>query len=236
MANFGVPGFAGERSAVIQPILSNRYRVLFYNFGFSGEIAPYDMTRQMRSVGRPNVQFETQSLYSYVSTVYIVTRAEWQEITVRLFDDITNSVQTRVQQQVSKQMNFFDQTMSRAGENYKFEMDIDVLAGGASAGGSSLDPNILQRWSLSGCMITSTDMGELTYENATGMEISVPIRYDNCVVFNQNGLRLGTFSHTPEIQSRRGILSTGAGVAGGLSVNLSGNSVSVGLGGFGLNF
>ena len=33
LANFGVPGLNGDRSAQLQPILSNRFRVLFFNFG-----------------------------------------------------------------------------------------------------------------------------------------------------------------------------------------------------------
>lgn len=227
LANFGVPGLNGDRSAVLMPILSNRFRVVFYNFGNNGEIAPYDMTRQVRSINRPSITFETQTLYSYVSTVYINTRAEWGEVTIRLLDDINNSVQSRVQQQVSKQMNFFDQTMSRAGENYKFEMDLDILAGGASAGRSAADPNVLQKWVYSGCQITNDDPGEMTYETAQGVEVSLTVRFDNCIPFNHLGARMGTYSHLGEISGRRGLASTGTGAGGGFGINI---------GGFSLNF
>jgi hypothetical protein len=224
LVNFGVPGLNGDRSAVLQPILSNRFRVVFYNFGNNGEVAPYDLTRQVRSIARPSLTFETQTLYTYVSAVYINTRAEWSEVSLRLLDSIDNSVMSRVQQQLSKQMNFFDQTMSRAGENYKFEMDLDVLAGGRSAGASAADPNILQRWSYAGCQITNSDPGEMTYETAQGVEINLTIRFDNCVPFNHLGVRMGTFSHAAEIASRRGLASTGTGGAGisigGFSINL----------------
>lgn len=225
LANFGVPGLNGDRSAVLQPILSNRFRVLFFDFGTPGEVAPYDLTRQIRRIGRPNVAFETQTLWSYVSAVYINTRAEWQELTVTFIDDITNSVQRRVQEQVAKQQNFFDQTMSRAGENYKFEMDVDVLAGGQSAGGTASDPNIIQKWCFAGCQIINDDLGELTYEDATAMEISLTLRYDNVVGFDQNGFRMGTFSHAPEINSQSGVASTGIGAQG--SISLTGASSTV---------
>lgn len=211
LANFGVPGLNGDRSAVLQPILSNRFRVLFFNFGTPGEVAPYDLTRQIRRIGRPNLAFETQALYSYVSTVYINTRGEWQELTVTFIDDITNSVGRRVQEQIAKQQNFFDQTMSRAGENYKFEMDLDVLAGGQSAGGSASDPNIIQKWCFAGCQIVNSDLGELTYDDATAMEISLTLRYDNVIGFDQDGFRMGVFSHQEEINSQSGVASTGVG-------------------------
>lgn len=232
LANFGVPGLNGDRSAVLQPILSNRFRVLFYDFGTPGEVAPYDLTRQIRRIGRPNVAFETQTLYSYVSTVYIGTRGEWQELTVTFIDDITNSVMRRVQEQVAKQQNFFDQTMSRAGENYKFEMDLDVLAGGQSAGGTAADPNIIQKWCFAGCHIVNQDLGEMTYEDATAMEINLTLRYDNVIGFNQDGFRMGVFSHSEEIQSQSGVASTGVGAQGSISISGSSSSVITASGSF----
>ena len=227
LANFGIPGLNGDRAAALQPILSNRFRVLFFNFGATQEPAPYDLTRQVRRIGRPNLVFENQTLWSYVSAVYISTRGEWQELNLVFFDDITNSVMRRVQNQVSKQQNFFDQTMSRAGENYKFEMDLDVLAGGASAGGVAADPNILQKWAFSGCQIVNQDLGELTYEDATAMEITLTLRYDNVIGFDQNGVRMGIFSHQDEIQGQTGVASTGTGAPAGFGISISGSSVSI---------
>ncbi len=231
LSNFGVPGLNGDRSAQLQPILSNRFRALFFNFGTPGEVAPYDLTRQIRRMGRPTLEFETQTLYSYVSTVYIGTRGEWGTVDVVFVDDITNSVQQRVQEQVAKQQNFFDQTMSRAGENYKFEIDLDVLAGGQSAGGSASDPNIIQKWCFAGCHITNMNLNELSYEEAAPMEVTLTLRYDNVIGFNQDGFRMGVFSHAPEIGSQAGVISTGSGAAGGSGVSTSGASVSIGVSG-----
>lgn len=231
LANFGVPGLNGDRSAQLQPIFSNRFRVLFFNFGASGETAPYDMTRQVRTISRPNVNFDIQTLYSYVSTVYVTSRGEWQEMTLTFLDDITNSVSQRIENQKAKQQNFFDQTMSRAGENYKFEIDLDVLAGGASAGGTASDPNIIQKWCYAGCQLVSVDYGQMTYENAEAMEISCTVRFDNVIGYNQNGARMGTFSHTNEIQSQAGAASTGTGANGGFGISLGGASVNVGFSG-----
>jgi len=234
LSNFGVPGVNGDRSAVLQPIFSNRYRTLFFNFGLGNEPAPYDMTRQTRKVGRPQLNFYEQAIYSYVSTVYVATRAEWQEMTITLFADITNSAMRRVQNQVSKQQNFFDQTMSRAGENYKFELDLDVLAGGASAGGTAADPNIIQKYSYAGCWIKSYNFGEMTYEDVNAMEIELTIRYDNVIAFDQNGLRMGTYRQTDEIQAQEGVGSIGIG-GGGFNLSIGNGGVSIGNGAFGLS-
>jgi len=220
LANFGVPGLNGDRSASLQPILSTHWRLLTYNFGASSEPAPYDLTRQAKRITLPNVTFEMATLYSYVSAVYIQTRGEWAEGSMVFIDDITNSVRRRVENQISKQKNFFDQTMSRAGENYKFEMDVDILAGGASAGGSASDPNIIRKYVYAGRTLVSIEDGEMSYDQATPKEISVRFRFDNVTTFDQNGNRLGSFSHTNEIQSQSGINSTGAGASGGTGISL----------------
>ncbi len=234
LANFGVPGLNGDRSAVLQPVFPFKFRALFYNFGETSEPAPYDMTRQIKKFPQPQQQTEEQTLYSYVSTVYVASRAEWQEMTIVFYDDITNSVMRRCEGQYSKQQNFFDQTTSRAGENYKFECDLDLLGGGASAGGSVADPNIIRKWCFSGCFIKSNDYGEMDQENKTPMEISLVIRYDNVVGFDQNGVRMGNFSHQGEIQSQTGVTSTGTGgsggisVSGGINIGGAGGGVSIG--------
>ncbi len=234
LANFGVPGLNGDRSAVLQPILTTHWRLLTYNFGATSEPAPYDLTRQAKKITLPSVNFEPATLYSYVSAVYIVTRGEWSEGSMTFMDDITNSVRRRVENQVAKQKNFFDQTMSRAGENYKFEMDVDILAGGASAGGSASDPNIIRKYCYAGCSLISMEDGEMSYDTATPKEITVKFRYDNCVTFDQNGNRMGTFSHTEEIQAQAGSISTGAGAPAGLGISVGGASINLGISGVSL--
>lgn len=229
LSNFGVVGLAGERSPALAPIFSNRFRTLFYNFGAVFEPAPYDLTRQCFSISRPNITFEPISLYNYISTVYVVNRGEWQEMTLRFYDDITNSVMRRIMNQIAKQQNFFDQTVSRAGENYKFEIDLDVLAGGGSAGGG-IDPNILQKWCYAGCMIVGDNLGEFNHKENSNMEIEITVKFDNCIGFDQNGRMMGTFSHSPEILGQQGVHSTGAGVAGGESgvslLNVASSSIA----------
>ena len=116
LQNFGVPGMNGERSPVLQPVLSHKFRALFYNFGDPGDTAPYDMTRAVKAITRPTASFDTAPMYSYNSIVYVQKRPEWNDISVRFYEDIDNTALRRIQKQRSKQFNFFDQTSSRAGE------------------------------------------------------------------------------------------------------------------------
>jgi hypothetical protein len=236
--NFGVPGL-DTRSAPLQPIMSNKFRITFYDFGdntpsttdtTSTKNTPaYVLTQQVRSTALPTWTQNNTQLYSYVSTVYIATRAEWGDMQIRFLDDITNGVYGRVMQQCAKQQNMFDQTTSRAGENYKFEMDLDILAGGATAGQDADDPNILRRFSYAGCFITAVDGAEMNYATADVTEFAIHVRYDNVISFDNFGNQMGTFSQTNEINSRIGISSTGIGVAAGgvRGVAVSANSVNV---------
>lgn len=226
LINFGVPGIAAERSAPLQPIMANKFRITFYDFGDPGVAAPYVVTQQVRSTNLPSLTFNNQTLYAYVSTIYIATRAEWQDMQIRFLDDITSGVYRFCMEQCSKQQNMFDQTTSRAGENYKFEMDLDVLAGGATAGASNNDPNILRRYSYAGCFITSLEGSEMSYSTQDGIEFGIRIRYDNVVAFDNRGVRIGTFSDTTQIANRIGISTTGIGAAAGAGVNTAGNSIN----------
>jgi hypothetical protein len=53
---------------------------------------------------------------------------------------------------------------------------------------------------------------EVTWdEDAKPAEISMTVRFDNAILFDHNGNRMGTFSHSPEIDGRIGDFSTGIG-------------------------
>lgn len=238
LSNFGVPGLSSaDRSPQLQPILTYKYRAQFYGFGANFEPAPYAMTRQIRSVSLPSVKFPEVKLASYVSVVYVPGRPEFDTMKIVFNDDISNAVKNLIEGQVSRQHNFYDQTESRAGENFKFEMDVDILAGGGTAGSSASDPNIIRRYCYAGCHIQDVSEGDLTYEQDSEQKtIEVTVRYDNVITFNNYGTRMGIYSHTSEITGRQGVASTGIGTVGttgvsvsGASVNLSGVNTSAGL-------
>ena len=243
LINFGVPSISGVRAPQLAPVFSNRFRVTFYGFGPAGAIAPYDLTNQVKTIAAPTVSWETSTLASYVSLIYVVNRGEWGEMELTFYDDITNGVTTLVEAQKSKQQNFFDQTLSRAGENYKFEMDLDYLAGGARAGART-DPNIIRKWSYRGVMLTKVDYGQLNYEeNNKVQDVTCSLRFDNVVGFDQNGNIFDDYNDTAEIAGQIGTFATGVGSSlvniGGASIRVIGASLAGGAtvgGGGGLTF
>lgn len=156
------------------PKIKNRFRVVVTNFGIpAGSIG---LTQQVVSVGRPNVNFNQQTVHSYNSIAYYVGKAEWEAITLTVRDDVTNSVSSLIGAQLQKQMNFFDQTVPIAASNYKFDMLIDTLDGG--------DDTTLEEWVAEGCFLASCNYETFDYSSADAMTIEMSIRADN---FTQTG-------------------------------------------------
>lgn len=170
LQNFGVPTAAGQgRGGILMPKIKNRFRVVATNFGIpSGSIA---LTQQVITVGRPNVNFNPQTVHSYNSTAYYAGKAEWEAITLTVRDDVTNAVSSLVGAQLQKQMNFFDQTVPLSAADYKFGMVIDTLDGG--------DDTTLEEWVFEGCFLATANYETFDYSSADAMTIEMSIRFDN---------------------------------------------------------
>ena len=151
------------------PKVKNRFVVIVTNFGIpSGSIA---LTQQVISVGRPNVGFNQVEVHSYNSRAYYAGKAEWQDVTLTVRDDVTNSVSSLIGAQVQKQMNFFDQTVPLAASNYKFGMLLHTMDGG--------NDTILEEWVFEGCFLNSVNYQTHDYASADAMTIEMSIRFDN---------------------------------------------------------
>jgi hypothetical protein len=156
------------------PKIKNRFRVIVTNFGVpANSIA---LTQQVVSVGRPNVNFNPQTLHSYNSIAYYAGKAEWEAVSLTVRDDVTNSVGSLVGAQMQKQMNFFDQTVPLAASNYKFGMLVHSLDGG--------DDTILEEWVFEGCFLASVNYQTFEYATADAMTIEMSVRFDNATLSN----------------------------------------------------
>lgn len=151
------------------PKVKNRFRVTVTNFGIPN--AAVALTQQVMTVGRPNVNFNPQTVHSYNSIAYYAGKAEWETLTLTVRDDVTNAVSSLVGAQMQKQMNFFDQTVPLAASNYKFGMLIDTLDGG--------DDTTLEEWVFEGCFLASVNYETFDYSSADAMTIEMSIRFDN---------------------------------------------------------
>jgi len=162
-------------AALLMPKLQYRFRVLFLNFGVGG--STQELTRQVIDVSRPQVSFTEIPIDIYNSKLYLVGKHEWQMTTVNLRDDATGSVAKLVGQQIQKQMDFVEQASAATGQDYKFQINNEILDGG---NGNST-PAVLETWELYGCFIQNVNYNTLNYGENAPVTISLSIRFDNAI-------------------------------------------------------
>jgi len=188
LSKFGVP-VNGVRTGQFMPKIQHRFRVRVVNFGpIAGGL---ELTQQVMTVDRPNVNFQEQTIHVYNSMMHYAGKAEWQTISLKARDDITNTLSTLVGYQVQKQMNFFEQTSAAAGANYKFTMYIDMLDGG--------NQTVFETWTLEGCFLSTVNYNNLSYESSAPVEIDMTIRFDNATLGG------GLFNTNPQFTSGNSI-------------------------------
>ena len=168
---FGVPVVAGEQG-ILMPKLKVRFRVSMLE-GFGGDQSTRRVTQNVMNVTRPKVNYEEVVIDSYNSKVYVQGKHAWDPITVVLRDDISNSVARLVGAQNQRQLNHFEQTSPIAGEDYKFNMQIEVLDGSTA--------DAMEVWNLEGCFLTNVDYSDSDYATNEPVTVSLTIRYDNAI-------------------------------------------------------
>lgn len=163
-------------TALLMPKLQYRFRVILLGFGVE---ASTELTKQVSDVKRPTVTFEEMEIPIYNSKVKLAGKPNWDDVTINLRDDANGQVQKLVGQQIQKQFDFMEQASARSGIDYKFQTNIEMLDGGNGA----LEPNILEKWELYGCYLSSVDYGEANYANNEPMTVALTVKYDNAVQF-----------------------------------------------------
>lgn len=169
-SKFGVPVTGNTGSGVLMPKLKYRFRVTMLG-GFGGQPEARALTQNVQSVTRPKITYEEQTIDSYNSRVYIQGKHSWEQISVVMRDDITNSVSKLVGAQIQRQLNHFQQSTPAAGNDYKFDMQIEILDG-VNAGASEV-------WFLEGCFLTNVDYSDSDYSASDPVQITLQVRYDN---------------------------------------------------------
>lgn len=160
---------------LLMPKLQYRFRALFLNFGVGG--STQELTKQVMDIQRPNVSFEEVTLDIYNSKVYLAGKHAWQETQVNLRDDAAGNVSKLVGQQLQKQFDFVEQASAATGQDYKFQINYEILDGGNGV----LVPNVLEAWELYGCFIKSANYNNLDYKSNEPATIQLSIRFDNAI-------------------------------------------------------
>ena len=178
LTRFTVP-LASDQSAsaqgMLMPKLKYRFRVMFENFGVSTPTT--ELTKQVITAVRPNVQFANQVIEIYNSKINYAGKHTWQPMTISLRDDVTGQVAKLVGEQMQKQFDFFEQASAASAIDYKFTTRIEVLDGGNGAS----TPNVLETWECYGCYIVSVNYQNMAYGEQTPMQIDLSIQPDNCL-------------------------------------------------------
>jgi hypothetical protein len=182
---------ASDQSATTQgllmPKLRYRFRVMFENMGAPG--APTtELTKQVVSFTRPNLQFEEIAIPIYNSTVKLAGRHAWQDVTCEIRDDANGNVSKLIGQQIQKQMDFLEMSSAAAGIDYKFLTRFEVLDGGNGVN----EPVVLESWELYGCYIKSSDYGPMNYGTNEAVAITMTIAFDNANQGPQGGGGIGS--------------------------------------------
>ena len=160
LSRFSVPipgGQSATSQGLLMPKLKYRFRVLLDNFGVTKPTT--ELTKQVMTVNRPQVQFESNTIDVYNSKVYYAGKHTWQPIQLTVRDDVSGAVSRLVGEQVQKQFDMLEQVSAASGSDYKFTMRIELLDGGNGA----QDPNVLETFELYGCFLTDVNYNELTY-------------------------------------------------------------------------
>jgi hypothetical protein len=192
LTRFTVPvpgGQSATSQGLLMPKLKYRFRVLLDNFGITKPTT--ELTKQVMTVARPNVQFDPQTIDVYNSKIYYAGKHTWQPIQMAVRDDVNGQVSRLVGEQVQKQFDMLEQVSASSGSDYKFTMRIEILDGGNGA----QDPNVLETFELYGCFLTDINYNELSYAESTPVDITMSIQYDNALQLNGAGNPngIGTF-------------------------------------------
>ena len=203
LTRFTVP-LASDQSAsaqgMLMPKLKYRFRVMFENFGVSTPTT--ELTKQVITAVKPNVQFANQVIEIYNSKINYAGKHTWQPMAISLRDDVTGQVSKLVGEQMQKQFDFFEQASAASAIDYKFTLRIEVLDGGNGAS----TPNVLETWECYGCYIVSANYQNLSYAEQGPMQIDLSIQPDNCLQI-PSGSGIGA-----TVARTTGTAATGAGV------------------------
>ena len=192
LSRFTVPLAGGGQSSTVQgllmPKLKYRFRVSLENFGVTKPTT--ELTKQVVTASRPQVQFENQVLHVYNSQINYAGKHTWQPMNLSVRDDTQGNVTKLVGEQLQKQFDFFEQASAASGAEYKFLTRIEMLDGG-NGDNANWQANVLETWEVYGCYLQSVNYNELAYAESAPMEIALTIQYDNALQIGPSGTPIG---------------------------------------------
>jgi hypothetical protein len=176
---------SASTQGLLMPKLKYRFRAVFENFGVSTDRV--ELTKQVESISRPNLNMNPFTIDVYNSKVNLVGKPSWEAVTVTLRDDAGGNVSKLVGEQIQKQFDFAEQSSAASGIDYKFVLKFEMLDGGNGVN----QPNILETWELYGALLATVNYGEMSYGENSPATIALSIMYDNAIQ-SPTGTGIGT--------------------------------------------
>ena len=126
----------------------------------------------IKTAARPEITTEEVTINWINSTRYVAGKTTFGTLAVTLHDPIAPSGAQQVMEWVRL---CFESVSGRAGYPDFYKRDIQL---------KMLDPvgTVIQLWDIKGAFVTTAGFGELTYEGSDMAEITLTIRFDNCVM------------------------------------------------------
>lgn len=126
----------------------------------------------VKTAGRPTMATEEVAIPWINSTRYVAGKTTFEALSVTLHDPIAPSGAQQVMEWVRL---CFESVSGRSGYSDFYKRDIQI---------KMLDPvgTIVQLWDIKGAFITSAGFGDLSHDGSDLAEISLTIRFDNCVL------------------------------------------------------
>ncbi len=126
----------------------------------------------MKTAARPTINTPEQEINYINSKRYIAGKTTFDTISVTIHDPIAPSGAQQVMEWVR---THFESVSGRAGYADFYKRDIQL---------KMLDPvgTVVELWDIKGAFLTAADFGSLDYGANDPSEISLTIRFDNCVL------------------------------------------------------
>ena len=126
----------------------------------------------IKTATRPNISIEEVEIPFINHKRFIAGKASFETLSVTLHDPIAPSGAQQVMEWVR---THFESVSGRAGYADFYKRDIQI---------KMLDPigTVVELWDVKGAFLTAADFGSLDYGASDPSEISLTIRFDNCVL------------------------------------------------------
>jgi len=126
----------------------------------------------MKSAARPTISTESVTLPFINHTRYLAGRTTFGDMSVTLYDPIAPSGAQQVMEWIR---THFESVSGRAGYADFYKRDCQI---------KMLDPigTVVELWDVKGAFITNAEYGSLSYDTNDAAEISMTLRFDNCVL------------------------------------------------------